>query len=198
MAAWQARTAGQPAPGGPHRDWPAVVPQVEPRQARWGQAILDRRAATVESTPEGSRNHTLNAAGVRCYRLALAGAVTEDQVTQRLQAAGLDSGLPERECRRTLRSARDKAVREGPATDLPAGDGELTDLTDRIRGPRPEGESPGGSSWAPVDLTAHLDGSHVPEVPALLRRTDGRALLYPGRVHSARGERIRQKLGRAH
>lgn len=44
------------------------------------------------------------------------------------------------------------------------------------------------SSWAPIDLSAILDGSYVPEEPSLMPRTDGATLLYPGRVHTFQGE----------
>lgn len=44
------------------------------------------------------------------------------------------------------------------------------------------------SSWAPLDLSAILDGSYVPEEPLLMPRCDGVCLLYPGRVHTFQGE----------
>jgi hypothetical protein len=44
------------------------------------------------------------------------------------------------------------------------------------------------STWEPEDLAAYLDGTHVPEEPALMPRSDGACLLYPGRVHSFHGE----------
>jgi hypothetical protein len=43
-------------------------------------------------------------------------------------------------------------------------------------------------SWARIDLAAYLDGTHVPQAPELLARTDGPSLLYRGRVHSLHGE----------
>lgn len=43
-------------------------------------------------------------------------------------------------------------------------------------------------TWASVDLSAYLDGTHTPEVPTLMPRTDGHCLLYAGRVHSFHGE----------
>lgn len=43
-------------------------------------------------------------------------------------------------------------------------------------------------SWQPVDLGPFLDGSWKPEEPTLLRRTDGRHLIYPGLVHDFHGE----------
>lgn len=44
------------------------------------------------------------------------------------------------------------------------------------------------STWAPLDLSAILDGTFVPEEPSLMPRSDGRSLLYPGRVHTFQGE----------
>lgn len=43
-------------------------------------------------------------------------------------------------------------------------------------------------SWVAQDIEALLDGTYVPEQPALLVREDGRWLLYRGRVHSFHGE----------
>jgi hypothetical protein len=44
------------------------------------------------------------------------------------------------------------------------------------------------TSWAPVDLGPILDGTEPDPPPSILTRTDGRALLYPGRVHALFGE----------
>lgn len=44
------------------------------------------------------------------------------------------------------------------------------------------------STWVPVDLTSHLDGSHRPDEPTLLRRSDLTAIVYRGRVHWLSGE----------
>ena len=44
------------------------------------------------------------------------------------------------------------------------------------------------ASWAPVDLTAILDGTHDPIKPTLFPRSDGVCLLYPGLTHSFHGE----------
>lgn len=43
-------------------------------------------------------------------------------------------------------------------------------------------------SWVPRDLSRILSGTVVRVEPTLLPRSDGRALLYPGRVHSMHGE----------
>lgn len=53
--------------------------------------------------------------------------------------------------------------------------------------PEPVAEPvPGG--WAGQDVESLLDGTYVPEEPALLVREDGQWLLYRGRVHSFHGE----------
>lgn len=46
----------------------------------------------------------------------------------------------------------------------------------------------GPAGWAPVDLGPFVDGSYRPPAPALLQRTDGVRLVYPGRVHWLSGE----------
>ncbi len=50
----------------------------------------------------------------------------------------------------------------------------------------------GASSWAPVALESIvagvLKGEIIGPVPKLLRRTDGKCLLYPGQIHSIAGE----------
>lgn len=54
-----------------------------------------------------------------------------------------------------------------------------------IRDPEPGEEK---SSWARVDLTKILLGTHKQAVPTLFERSDGICLLYPGLVHSFHGE----------
>lgn len=43
-------------------------------------------------------------------------------------------------------------------------------------------------SWSPVDLTAHVSGTYAALEPTVMARSDGRCLLYPGKVHSFQGE----------
>jgi hypothetical protein len=43
-------------------------------------------------------------------------------------------------------------------------------------------------SWAPVDLSAYLNGTHTPAVPTLMQRTDGVCLIYLALTHSFHGE----------
>jgi AAA domain len=61
---------------------------------------------------------------------------------------------------------------------------------DRIRllpTPAPAGGDV-GTMWAPVDLQAILAGTYTQPAPTRLERTDGRCLLYPGRVHALNAE----------
>jgi hypothetical protein len=44
------------------------------------------------------------------------------------------------------------------------------------------------NSWYPADLDDVLDGTFEPQVPTILRRSDGPAFLYPGRIHSVNAE----------
>ena len=44
------------------------------------------------------------------------------------------------------------------------------------------------SSWKPVDLKPYFDGSHVQSKATLFLRSDGKGLLYPGKLHSFYGE----------
>lgn len=46
----------------------------------------------------------------------------------------------------------------------------------------------GASSWSPTMMSKYLRGEFEPESGSVLRRTDGIALLYAGRVHSIHGE----------
>lgn len=61
----------------------------------------------------------------------------------------------------------------------PADDGRHDDA-------EPEDDTP--ASWAPIDLTAYLDGTHTAPEPELMPRSDGWCLLYRGLVHSIHGE----------
>ncbi|WP_367645981.1 AAA family ATPase [Paenarthrobacter ureafaciens] len=44
------------------------------------------------------------------------------------------------------------------------------------------------TSWSPIDLTAVLNGTYKVQPPTYMHRTDGVALLYPGKVNGVHGE----------
>lgn len=82
-----------------------------------------------------------------------------------------------------------------PAGDEPDGDDVLDfsdpDEVEGVTAPKAEegetdGDEPG--TWRPRDLTAILTGTVQRVEPTLLPRSDGHALLYPGKVHSFHGE----------
>lgn len=97
------------------------------------------------------------------------------------------------------RPADDRAANEQSTTtesDDTAGDRRGWTFADGVfpeDGPPPEEppapeEEPTVPTWRPVDLGPYLDGTHVPAVPGILRRTDDVGLLYPGKVHWFHGE----------
>lgn len=75
---------------------------------------------------------------------------------------------------------------EADPLDLPAHREELEGESGASAEPGiPAG---GSSSWRPVPLAAVLADDEVDPPPVFLARTDGRALLYRGRIHSVSGE----------
>ncbi|TNM69158.1 hypothetical protein FHN55_05075 [Streptomyces sp. NP160] len=133
-------------------------------------------ARLFEALPtRGSSENPEREAG-RCWRDAVerTARMTEDQARDSLglrpmpdEPAWEDSGVP----------LDERDTPHDPASIRNAD--TLTEQQDDTT------ESP---SWGRIDLTAYLDGTHKPQEPELLRRTDGRALLYAGRVHSFHGE----------
>lgn len=96
-------------------------------------------------------------------------------------------------CARTLtiQGAKDGEVTFGCASGCDR-DRIVNELDFLLRAPVPPAANPlnepAPTSWAPVALTGVLDGTAVDPPPFALRRTDGRALLYAGRVHWLQGE----------
>jgi Bifunctional DNA primase/polymerase, N-terminal/AAA domain len=65
---------------------------------------------------------------------------------------------------------------------------DLTPPTE-LQPPTPEPEDDQDTpSWEPIDMHAVFIGEKQPSEPTLWHRSDGRALLYPGKVHSIYGE----------
>lgn len=55
-------------------------------------------------------------------------------------------------------------------------------------GDKPQDDTPGPTSWAPVDLRPVLEGKQTDPGPTMLARDDDVCLLYPAKVHQAAGE----------
>jgi hypothetical protein len=62
------------------------------------------------------------------------------------------------------------------------------DLTYEERWALVDAQNAAGASWAPVDLTAILDGTYRPVLPTVGQRNDGVGLFYPGRIHTVASE----------
>ena len=86
----------------------------------WVKAAIDDELDEVESDVEGTRNDRLNSRALRCFRLALLAGYNLDNIADALFAAARVAGATanphtDTEIRNTLRSARRKALEDGPA-----------------------------------------------------------------------------------
>ena len=85
----------------------------------WAKAGIDDELDDVETDPPGTRNDALNKRALRCFRLALAAEFDFDDVHDALVGACRVNGLIDddgiRSVLGTLRSARRKAIADGPA-----------------------------------------------------------------------------------
>jgi hypothetical protein len=71
------------------------------------RAAVAAELESVRTAVEGTRNSQLNASAFALARFVVAGRVSESDVVRLLVAAAIESGLPEDEARRTIRSAFD-------------------------------------------------------------------------------------------
>ena len=97
----------------------------------------------------------------------------------------------EAEVARLLGKVRPRHDHAGQPCDQARCDNKPTWMKGKDRAGDPEvgtSDADPAASWQPVDLGPYLDGSYEPPVPCLLSRSDGAALLYPGRVHWLSGE----------
>ncbi|MDC5696463.1 AAA family ATPase [Intrasporangium calvum] len=77
------------------------------------------------------------------------------------------------------------------AADHVAAERGVEDFEPYEMGPAPMEDASSddrGPSWAPMDLSAYLDGTFRAHEPTLLARSDGVSLLYRGLTHSLHGE----------
>lgn len=178
---------------------PAPTTPVEagnPRATRWVDVKLTESCRQVAGAPEGQRNDTLNHVAYSLGRL-IPKWLDEATVADALLTAAHAAGLGGIEASNTIRSGLNSGQqdpRDPPVSDdsgwevfgvqAPA-QRQAIDGSD-VEAREPADDTP--STWAPVDLAPYLDGTHVPEKPALLLRTDSQAAVYPGRVHWLSGE----------
>lgn len=103
------RPAAPPGPG-------------DPQAARYAAIALDREAAIVAGTAEGTRNDTLNKASFRIGQLVACGWLAESAAVDTLIDAGMACGLSYAESERTVTSGMDaglRAPRDGVALHVP-------------------------------------------------------------------------------
>lgn len=99
----------------PPRDPSSVVPVMSDETTPYGKAALQNEAARVASAPEGTRNHTLNAAALKLGHLEAGGEIAYGDVERALEEAAQAAGLPASEYRATIRSGLE-AGRAEPRT----------------------------------------------------------------------------------
>jgi hypothetical protein len=72
---------------------------------RYGGAALRRACQAVAAAPRGQRNDILNREGYGIAQLVAGGEIVERVALEWLTEAGMSTGLPEWEVRRTIQSA---------------------------------------------------------------------------------------------
>jgi hypothetical protein len=160
-----------------------------PTCVAYARDALEQECAEVAATPEGGRNSRLNNAGMALGSL-VPHYLSLEEVVQRLEAAGIASGLEERETQRTVMSGttdgiQEKNVRKRDAkmAEVHAShNGRAAQPLPRLAAAAPEQNSDDHPLY--VDVAALLDqGMPDPPAPTVLHRQDGHALFYDGRVN---------------
>jgi hypothetical protein len=109
--------ASTPSPRRP-RNGTSVTTRSADELEVWAQAGIDDEIDEVEADPAGTRNDQLNKRALRCFRLALLAGYNLDDVFDALVDACRVNGLVGDDgigsVRATLRSARRKAIEDGP------------------------------------------------------------------------------------
>ncbi|MFF7156779.1 bifunctional DNA primase/polymerase [Streptomyces sp. NPDC008139] len=100
-----ALTAPQGPVAAPIRPMPTV------NAPRYATVALERETASVATTGEGSRHSTLLRAVIRTGRFVAWGDLDRTAVEAAFEAAGIAAGLPESDCRTTIRDALDYSLR---------------------------------------------------------------------------------------
>jgi hypothetical protein len=117
LPAWIARALEEERP--PSQAVPAPRSRAGNASAvPYALAALREEATRVATAPEGTRNDTLNRAAYSLGQLVGGGCLPDEAVTAALADAARDSGLPEREAARTIRSGMTAGARR-PRAPLP-------------------------------------------------------------------------------
>lgn len=145
-------------------------------------AFIAKSAGRFTGSTEGGQN---NAANVLCFAMGHfvttddhPGHWTRQEAEEWAWEAGEECGYAQRApsgLRATIRSGLDAGMRD-PFPCVPDKPADESAEHEQV------------SSWAPVDLVALLAEDYEPPRAEILRRSDGVALLYPGKLHSLHGE----------
>lgn len=134
--------------------------------------------------------------GILAWAVAQAEAANPDTTVERAEAHAptipLTTYTTNEEGARELVNTATGEIEPIPDTEPETGTDQNTheqDQTsdlDQLFNPNATPDTP--PSWAPIDLTPILNGTWQRPHPTLLTRTDGPALLYPGKIHTVFGE----------
>lgn len=169
----------------------------------YANTALARELDNVRNAYEGSRNHTLNTSVFNIAQLVASGHLDQADVEAQFRQAAHDAGLPAAEALATIRSGLrggSRHPRQVETSTYEAPMSVIETTLDQILGRTPtpavetqaddpdEPPSLDASSWyaRPV-LDRAAQQAAAPE-PALLARTDGTHLLYPGKINGLVGE----------
>lgn len=104
-----ASAPAEPAPTAPRRRRRRATPPRElaagEAMTRYGQVALAALVDEIRAAAEHTRNNTLNKAAFRAGQLVAAGQIAEDVARAELEQAAVETGLPAREAKTTVRRA---------------------------------------------------------------------------------------------
>ena len=182
-------------------DWEAAWNRPEPTQSApiafirspnsditpYASAALEKELNKLRTTGEGSRNDQLNKAAFALGQLVAGGELEAHDVHDVLTAAARDIGLDPREITATLRSGMNAGAKQ-PRTTPPLNSSKVTEV---LQIGTPEIGSDGEqqrTSWWPQPIGERAAEMAEAQAPTHLRRDDGNALLYAGKVNGIIGE----------
>lgn len=169
----------------------------------YATAALAAEIAAVTCATEGTRNATLNKAVFNIAQLVAAGHLDQADVETRFRQAAADAGLPPGEAAATIRSGLRGGGRYPRQVPPPTDAHHMPDVEEITPTPGPDPTAdpnidpdPDGdgvvdhttSTWWARPILDHAATQNAAPQPTILTRTDGAALIYPGKINSLIGE----------
>lgn len=168
-------------PAQPERGPVEPLAEATAEQREWAADQLAERCADLAATPEGQREHTLNAAAMWAGGAAAHGFLDEAEAKGELEAAALACGLPAREIRAKLTRSWTDGLRK-PIAEFPGRAVSVDDIFD---------EEPETADALSVPVTPK-PGRVLVTKRGEVARTLQNAVVFAGRV--LRGRRLRWNL----